>query len=277
MNKLNILQNYRNDFLKSKPFPFFEIKNALPDKIYDELKKDYHIFDDFFNKDTNAKKNNARLQVNSDIILKNERLFKSSIWYDFVKYHTSKEFVDELLNIFDDDIKKIYPDIKLLIENKRNNENFVSHRSSTNINIFEFVADCQPGINTPVQYFSSVRGPHIDNPVELIGGLFYLRDANDDSKGGDLTIYEAKNDIYFKDKAEVENVDNLKLIKTIKYDKNHCLFFLNTQNSIHAISPREKTDFKRYLTNIIVERYKDSNGLFKIKRKNFLQKILKLS
>jgi hypothetical protein len=68
-----------------------------------------------------------------------------------------------------------------------------------NLNKFDFVSDCQPGINTPVEYLSSVRGPHVDNPVELIGGLFYLRDEDDKSEGGDLLIYDTDEKIYFKE------------------------------------------------------------------------------
>ena len=87
---------------------------------------------------------------------------------------------------------KIYLKTKLLIDKSRDKENFLNYRSQLNINEFEFVSDCQPGINTAVKHLSSVGGAHVDNPVELIGGLFYLRDDNGHSSDGDLEIYEKK-------------------------------------------------------------------------------------
>ena len=275
MSELNILQNYSSKLYNSYPFPFFEIENALPEDIYNQLKKDYQIFESYLENETNSKKNNTRLQVSTETFLSKKNVFKSSIWHDFISYHTSQDFFNNLMEIFGKDIEKIYPKTKLLIEERKNNKNFINHRSTSNNNEFEFVADCQPGINTPVQYLSSVRGPHVDNPVELLAGLFYLRDDSDQSTGGDLTIYETKNRIYFKNKAEVDNIKDLKLVKTIKYKKNQCVFFLNTINSVHAITPREKTSHKRYLTNIIFERYRDKNSFFKLNRKLNIFKKLK--
>ena len=56
-----------------------------------------------------------------------------------------------------------------------------------------------------------MRGPHVDNPVEIFGGLFYLRDDNDICDGGDLEIYDTGNQkIYFEGKAEVQNTKCLK-------------------------------------------------------------------
>lgn len=274
MNKLDILQNFKSDLLKLEPFPYFEIKNAVPKKIYQELKKDFYIFENIFNSDNNIKKNNVRLQINSEAIFNNEEKFKSNIWYDFVSYHTSKEFFNRLIEIFGDQIYKIYPHTKLLIEKNKNKKNFLNYRSLENLNKFDFVSDCQPGINTPVEYLSSVRGPHVDNPVELIGGLFYLRDEDDKSDGGDLLIYDTDEKIYFKNKAEVENIKNLKLVQTIKYSANQCVFFLNSKKSIHAVTARTKTQYKRYLTNIIIERYNNNNKFFKLDRKyNLIKKI----
>ena len=138
---------------------------------------------------------------------------------------------------------------------------------------YDYVIDCQPGINTPVKTLSAVRGAHVDNPVELIGGLAYFRDQNDNSTGGDLILYgREKNNIYFKDKAEVDNINDLKPVKKIEYKRNHCVFFINSEQSIHSITQRSVTQTPRFLVNFIVEKY-DNNQFFKIKRKNFLQKI----
>ena len=74
------------------------------------------------------------------------------------------------------------------------------------------------------------------------------------------------------EKAEVYNLNNLHHCKTIDYKQNNCIFFLNTESSIHSISPRSKTDKTRNLVNFIVEKY-DDNKFFKMKRANFINKI----
>jgi hypothetical protein len=273
MRNISLLNKFSTKNYLSDPFPFFEIENALEENFYNYLKNDYALFEHYFQKTKNFHKNNIRLQICSQEFL-NLDIFKKSSWHDFIIYHTSNDFFLELVEIFYEDLNKIYPNVVKIIE--KNPKNILNIRSLDNNNNYEFVSDCQPGINTPVTSKSSVRGPHVDNPVELFGGLFYLRDDKDKSSGGDLVLYDKKNDIYFKEKAEVYNVDDLIPFKKILYKKNNAVFFLNTENSIHSITPREITDNCRNLTNLIFERYIDKNKFFELKRKeNFANKIIK--
>jgi len=267
MNNLNILQNFDKKFYFSKPFPYFLIEKCFPENIYEMLFKDYNLIINYL-KDRNNMSilNNTRLQINAANFLKTD-IFKKSIWFDFIKYHTSKEFINDLVNIFDYDLNIYYPEILSAFKNYKKNENYLKIRSKNNSD-YKFVVDCQPGINTPVIKKSNVRGPHVDNPVEIFGGLFYLRDDNDTSEGGDLEIYETKNPkIYFEGKAEVKNLENLKKIKTYKYGKNKCIFFLNSIKTIHGISRRTETNYTRNLTNFVVETY-FFDKLFNIERRN---------
>ncbi len=277
ITNLDILQNFKKKNYTSFPFPHLEINNALPENIYSSLKKEYLIFDDYFSSQKNLNENNVRIQISSEEVYNLKEKFKKSLWYDFIKYHNSLEFFDKLVNIFKDDLLIYYPQTFDLYKKERVNNKFLNFRSESNKFNYEFVSDCQPGINTPVKKVSSVRGPHVDNPVELFGGLFYLRDDEDKSIGGDLILYEKINKIYFHKKAEVENVSSLRECKKIKYKKNNCVFFLNSESSIHSVSPRQNTNNKRYLTNIIFERYKNKNFFFKLKRKsNIISKLKKL-
>lgn len=277
MNELNILKNFDERKYYSEPFPYFVIEKCFPDKIYQQLFKDYEIIRNYLNKNYNFKDlNNTRLQINSENFLE-ENIFKNTIWYDFIKYHTSKKFLLDLVSIFKDDLKNYYPHIYNAFYEFNNDKNFLKIRGRDN-DKYKFVIDCQPGINTPTLKKSNVRGPHVDNPVEIFGGLFYLRDNNDNSKGGDLDLYDTeKNKIYFKDKAEVKNINKLKKFKIYKYDKNQCIFFLNTIKTIHGVSERSETNFTRNLTNFVIETY-FYEKLFNLKRsgiKNFIKNFLK--
>jgi hypothetical protein len=271
---MNILKNFKKKNYNSNPFPFFTINNAFTEKEYSILLSDYKLIINLLKLNKNYSENNIRLQISSEDFLNNDLLKKTS-WYDFILFHNSKEFILNLFDIFYEDIIKFYPNLVKAI-NKKDNQNFNGIRTKNYLNIYEFVSDVQPGINTPVYKKSSVRGPHVDNPVELIGGLFYLREKSDISEGGDLIIHDTnEHEIYFEGKAEVQNLKVLKPILKIPYSANHCVFFLNTLKSVHSITQRSITNFNRNLTNIIIERYIDNNNFFKLKRKkNLINKFL---
>ncbi len=269
MNSLNVLSNYKKEFYFDKPFPHIEIDNALNNDIYKKLEDEYKIIVSYLKKNHKFE-NNIRLQVNSKKILE-DSFFKKTIWYDFVKFHTSKEFFNQIVDIFERDIGFNYSTINI----DKSKEILGIRSNELKNNKSNFVIDCQPGINTPVKQKSSVRGPHVDNPVELIGGLFYLKNDNDPAIGGDLNLFESSKKIYFKGKAEVDNEKDLNLVKTIKYTKNKCVFFLNTLKTLHSVTPRSEGIYTRNLINFVIENYNIKNGYFQMPRKsNLLKKIL---
>ena len=268
MNKVSIINNFKLQDYFSHPFPFFLINNAYDEKTYDHLEKDYKLFHNYFQKNLRYKENNIRLQITTQEFI-NSKLFSNSIWKDFIEFHTSKVFFMQLVEIFRKDMEKIYPKIIDIIDKENNQENFLNIRNEKNKKKFNFVADCQPGINTPTIYRSSVRESHLDNSAELFAGLFYLRDNLDNSSGGDLEVMEIKKNkkaIFYK-KSLVQNQSDLHVYKEIKYDKNKVIFFLNTKDSIHRISPRSETNIPRNLTNIIFETYNLNTKLFSLYQK----------
>ena len=265
MEKISILNKFDRKNYFSYPYPFFFIDNAYEDRIYSYLDKDYKLFHNYFEKKTQYKENNIRLQISTEEFFESN-LFQNSIWKDFVEFHTSNFFFIELMKIFEKDMEIIYPKINKIIKEKKNDIDFLNIRNEENKKKFQFVADCQPGINTPSTLKSSVRDSHLDNTAELVAGLFYLKDDNDKSTGGDLQVMEARQNkkIILHKKSSVKNISDLKLFKEIEYKKNKVVFFLNTSNSIHRVSPRSVAKIPRNLTNIIFETYLPDNKLFSI-------------
>ena len=47
-------------------------------------------------------------------------------------------------------------------------------------------------LNTPTKIASSFRGPHLDNPKVALVGLIYMRDEEDESKGGNFQMFSSK-------------------------------------------------------------------------------------
>ena len=100
--------------------------------------------------------------------------------------------------------------------------------------------------------------------------LLYFKDAEDDTAGGDLEIYRWRNPKkkYFlgseADPSAAERVD------TVPYKANTMVMFRNTQDSLHAVTPRAPSRHTRKLVNIIGEVGEAfPHGLFsRPKRKN---------
>lgn len=267
--KINILQNFSKKNYFKFPFPHFEINNCLPEDIYKILHNEYNQFIKYFMLNDKFQENNVRLQISSDEFL-NSDIFTNSLWHDFIFYHTSSIFLKNIIEIFYDDLLVYYP--KVIFKGNALENSGV--RNDNNNKNKDFVLDCQPGINTKVSMKKSVRGPHVDNPHEIIGGLFYLADDYD-KDGGDLEIFESNKKILFHKKAEVFNKNNLIHHKTIKYKKNNVFFFINSAKSIHSVTERNKSIHLRKLTNIIVERYIDGYNFNLPRKENILIKMLK--
>ena len=279
MENISILKNFTFKNYYSYPYPFFFIDQAYDNKTYSLLENDYKIFHLYFQKNTRFKENNIRLQISTEEFY-NSKLFQNSIWNDFINYHTSKEFFSELVKIFEKDLEVIYPHVMKEFRLNYESKNFLNIRNDDNKKNYKFVADCQPGINTPTTLKNSVRESHIDNSAELIAGLFYLKESKDQSIGGDFQIMEIekKKRAEFHKKSEVKNNNDLRLFKEIKYSKNKVVFFVNSPKSIHRVTPRSETSVPRNLTNIIFETYHPecnlfSNGSFK---NNVISKIKRL-
>lgn len=162
----------------------------------------------------------------------------------FMKYHTSQKFFQEIYTALH--VSEYYDlsDIPL--------ETGIRRATQAPIQL-----DCQLAINTPVTRRGSVRGPHIDDPRQLYAGLLYLPSDGDEA-GGDLDLYKWKGKPKFhgrknmKKKAEINSQD-VKKVGTVSYEGGNFIFFLNSIDAIHGVSPRSKTDVVRKYINMISE------------------------
>ena len=252
-NMKSILSKFKPSCYKNYPFPHFIIKNALDENDYEILEKEYLLIEKYFKNQNNFSKNNIRMQFNNDDL--KEMNLEIPSWKEFMNYHCSKSFLEELINIFNEDIKQIYPD---LMEDLKSN-------------MEKCTIKCQPGINTPVSKKTSVRLPHLDKTNTIFSGLFYMKDKKDNTDGGDLLLYKTKKKKKFYSKAELSNIDSVEIFDHIKYDKNIFICFLNTENSIHSVTPRNKTSHVRRLVNFVSKTH-DGRSLYHLNRdRNYLR------
>lgn len=258
--RLSILQNFRPSLVKRDPFPHFVIDNALPADLYEALDRQYPSAELIFANQMRRRPekemlSNRRYDLSAATVHDNPRL-DLGLWRDFVVYHTSQEFLDEMIDKLGDFIGLRYPWLLPMMARKApGGRPRVGVRryydDSTNC---EIAFDCQVGINSQVTTApSSVKGLHLDNSAELYAGLFYLRHKDDDSTGGDLQLYRWKTaQPSFYDKRHIRP-ENAELVGVVPYGANRFALLLNDLDAIHGVSTRSVTVHPRRLVNIIAE------------------------
>lgn len=270
MSELSILQNFRDSQLRREPFPYLVIENALPAEIYEKLAAAYPDERFIFAHHRGRRPDepylpNTRYDLPAAQVVSDPSL-DLGLWRAFVEYHTSQDFLDELIAKLGEAISALYPDLLARLS-KASPEG----RPRAGIRHFrdaagecEVALDCQVGINSPVtESPTSVRAAHLDNPIELFAGLFYLRHPDDRSKGGDLEICAWKNPGRRRIGARrLISGEVVEVREVVPYGSNRFALFVNGLDSIHGVTVRDVTPFPRRLVNIIGETYPSVGRLF---------------
>lgn len=241
----SVLQNKINIKLTTDPYPYFIIDDALPNELYDSLNESFPEYEKIIKSNMGIKtyQENTAYRLNASQSLNDNDI--SNDWKNFINYHTSSDFTNELFEIFKDSIMKIYNVGKEKLPNSKN----IGVRFTGN---HYFNTDCQFVINTPTSGESQVIGPHLDNPKEFYACLFYMKNNDDNSTGGNLTTHKFNGKPSFYGKSRVRD-ENVSLIDEIEYKRNRLVVFLNSPLSIHGVTRRSKTSSYRKYMNIIGE------------------------
>lgn len=238
---LSILQNAKHVY--TTPYPHVVVENCLPDDLYDELEKTRPSDHDLVA---------GRLLGSNLRIDKHARELVitriADIWRQFIAYHLSKDFWIEIVQTFD------LNGALLRIPTAPLDQMPVTMRRDPPAKK-AISMDVNVGVNTPVIGApSSVRGPHVDNPIELFAAMLYMPPKDAVDEGGDFVVYEKHKSVRFVGKAEVHPDDCLTLSEhaRVKYKRNTMVAFINSVDAIHGVTPRLSRDFRR-LVNFCAE------------------------
>lgn len=247
--------NDNNDLLSSfkreenfflDPFPHIVIENCLPEKIYNQIESNYP---DFNMLDYLLKKTGNLSSLKFIDIMNKENLKIDSIFYDFFNYHASHKFFSKLIKIFNAEINNKNITNKLIYELSqiKNSEDLIKSDK------IDAITNKTPSINInyPPLNSNAIRSVHLDRSQNIIGCLFYVKDKKDINNGGDLELYSWKytsdfyKKLYFTDPLDFKHVS---FNKTIKYDRNKIVIFINSMDSLHlATSRKEKSPIRKHL------------------------------
>ena len=250
---ISVLQHAKKEMVESSPYPYLVIADALPDDVAEELTTTFPL--DLFEayKAKLADTNNKRV----DITIAASRSIEAipPIWREFLEYHSSTAFMQEVLTLFGEHIvakfPKYYPNQAAL-------SNLTSGlKGIDDFSHLDLLLDTAISINTPVREASAVRAIHTDHGDKLFSGLFYLRRPEDDSTGGNLQIHRWKNGYSHLQKRmlyqEGVNPKHTELVKEIRYENNVFVLFINSLDALHAVTPRQLTEHDRTFVNFVGE------------------------
>lgn len=176
----------------------------------------------------------------------------SLLWQDFVEAQASPAFWKKVVELFGTSINTLYPEL----EKKFGPISLwkVGHRYLDSHETSSILLDAHISVNTPVlRKPSSVREAHVDDPLKLYGALLYLRPEGDTTKGGNLQILRYKDKTRRKFFGQAIDEKYVEVVEEVMYKKNAFVFFVNSINSVHGVTPREVSNTPRYFVNLIGE------------------------
>lgn len=232
----------------AEPFPHLVVENALPEDLCLELIAEYPPLEVITREQ--GPTSNQRFSLSaSEIMGCDTRL--SPLWQEFVRQHTSAHFYAQVVNLFGEHIRACYPTLEGTVgalEELSTGVRFTDTGAEADV-----LLDAQICVNTEVIGApSAVRRVHVDSPNKLFTGLYYLRHPDDNSAGGDLELYRFKGSPRGFRMAELED-RYVEVVKTIRYQRNTLVMFINTVDALHGVTERAVTPFPRYFFNLVGE------------------------
>jgi hypothetical protein len=249
----SILRGITRADIRHEPFVHVVVENCLSAPLYEELAQSFPADETVLGLGKSARdgrgRPNSRHDVHAGEILSNPERFARD-WREFVRYHVSSVFFQELLALMGPEILATHPELERRL-GRRLCELRTAVAGAPQAAESDIALDCHIGINTPARRPSSVRRVHTDAPDELFAALLYFRAADDRAAGGHLEIFRWKqNRAHLFVGSEVDESD-AEPVHSVTYKPNTAVIFINSALALHAVSVREPSPVSRRLVNIM--------------------------
>lgn len=243
----SVLGRARKIDIVDDPYPHLVIENALEPEYYEKLASEWPATEIILKGRVPKSNRNFRYQANDT--LDDERI--SPRWREFVGYHVSQAFFNEVCALMGSHIRRLNPGLESLVSKPLADwKSGILYREARR----DIALECQFTYTAPVEQRSRSIGPHVDRELALYAGLLYMRDDEDDSAGGDLELYRFTKGRPEFDKGSRRVPDErVTRFRTIRYAKNTFVFMLHSPVSLHGVSPRSVTRFPRLNVNFVGE------------------------
>lgn len=240
------LGNCTPDDVNQNPYSHIIRESVYPENVYDRLSQTFPADEMFLNNVTEVQ-NNQAIRIGAADVIGNDQF--SADWQQFFSYHTSSEFWRDIVSVFGDSMRAKYPDLEKKIG--RPMHEWTTKRRDESGDA-EVSLDLLFVINSAVTTAGSVRPAHVDRRNKIFTGLFYMKQAQDPTPGGDLVMYRFKKG-YSGFTGVYAHLDHLEEINRASYGSNTFIGFVNSDDSIHGVTPRPETKWIRRYINFVAE------------------------
>lgn len=264
----NLLAKVRPSDVETEPFPHVVVKDALEPDLYARLAATFPAYESLCQGEEPG--SNLRFHYDARKVVGDSELDPS--WAELARVHLASSFFQDFNRLFGDLLLHWNPTLGRtpgrLSEVKVGVRGIDPHPQADVL--LDFLVAC----NTPVVGKpTSVRGAHVDLPNKLFTGLFYMRAPEDDSQGGDLELCRFKSDVETSVRgrnaldaiggSEVP-AEYVECVKTVPYQTNVFVLFLNSPQSLHGVSRRSVTSFPRRFVCVLGQIQRDQFGISKL-------------
>jgi hypothetical protein len=263
----SVLARVDRSSIVDDPYPHVVAPDALDPALYAELEAAFPSFEKIVG--DRPLENNQAYLCNAVEVIEDPEMPR--IWRDFFAFHVSDAFFREMLEFWREPLAREYPDLeqrfgKPLAELTTRMRRRGVYKTAENFDA-DVTMDVQFGVNSPASVPSTVRGPHVDKPEKLFAALLYFRDPLDDAEGGDLDLYRVRSRHWHFDGRRDLRPDMVERFATVRYAPNTLVGWVNTQRSLHGVTPRARSTRPRRYVNFIAECYRlSTTGFFEVKR-----------
>jgi hypothetical protein len=240
-----LLSNVKQGDIVTEPYAHYTRTDAVPLPLYEELAAGFPSLGVIVNDRTDIGSNEA-VRMTMKKVLSDRRI--PPLWREFFEDHTSAEYWRDVTRLFAVHFRREFPELEERVGRAYEDWRVMPRGYAGEADVR---LDCQFVMNTPVTRKSSVKTAHIDLCDKIFSALFYMRDPQDRSAGGDLGLYDWRRAPRFiKHRALHRDVS---LVKTVPYRANSYLCFVNSEQAVHGVSPRDETEVPRRYINFIAE------------------------
>jgi hypothetical protein len=240
----NLLTTIRKSDVRLEPFPHIIIRDPVPTALCDQLLMEYPSLSTITRGASySSNERFSYAEAGREGVI-------SPLWREFLQAHVSRNFWVRMVELFGESILVLAPWLATNQDSLKSVPLEVdSHKVQGGVSL-----SAQICINTPVIHeASSVKIAHLDNPLKLFAGLWYLRPPGDLSQGGALELYRYnRRRPAFHGRRLIEP-RYIERFARVEYEHNVLVLFLNSFHALHGVTPREVTPHNRYLFNLFGE------------------------
>lgn len=233
------------DDVARRPFPHLVVAPAVEPEAFGALRAAFPPLERFVSRVPVVESNRA-IRINAAAVERSG--WVAPTWREFFAYHTSADYWRDVVRLFAAHFRRAFPDLEERIGRRYDDWRVAPRGSDAAADVR---LDCQFVVNTPVTARSSVKTAHVDKYDKIFSALFYVPDPREDGAGGDLALYAWRRSPRFVKHRVLER--DVEQMKTVPYAPNTYVAFVNSEQAVHGVSPRDVTDVPRRYVNFIAE------------------------